>query len=258
MSASPAKLSLERGTVLLQSGNAADALPLLREAMRGLPAEPRAAFRVGTAEFLCGDFAAATSAFEAATVLAPDWIEAWNNLAAAQARLPAIAAAIVSARRALELAPERSAALLTLATLLSNQFDPASIADGQRLISQVLRADPGDAQARRTAAILWRKSGDRARAEAHARSAVANAPEDAEMVEALGEILLLARQPASAVQTYRDASARGVLSPGIERQLGIALLQNGQGRQAVEALARVARAVPDDQCALAHLGAALA
>lgn len=249
--------ALERGTALLQAGDAAGALPLLRAAMQGLPADARAAFRAGTAAFLQRDYRGSAEAFAAATVREPAWVEAWNNLAAAQARIPDHDAALASARRSLALDPQRADSWLGLASLMSNRFDRDAIEEGLRAVALVLRAEPDHAGAHHIAGLLWRKRGDLDRAARHARQAVALAPTDADHVLALGELLLLRKEPGAASGCYRQAAARGVAAPDIARQLGIALLQDGRAAEAAAQLGAALRASPDDQRTIAHLGAAL-
>lgn len=247
-----------RGTALLQSGDAAAALPLLREAMQALPGEPRAAFRAGAAAFALQDYALAAEGFRTATVRDPPWVEAWANLAASLARLERHDEALKAARHALQLDPQRVDSWQALAALLSHRFDGESLEEGLRTIAMVLRADPHSAQAHHVAGLLWRKRGDPVRAEAHARQAVALAPQDAELVEALGEALLLAHKAEAAIEVYRQALGRGLRSAAIQRQHGIALLQAGRAGEAVTVLDAALRAAPADQRTIAHLGAARA
>lgn len=250
--------ALDLGTSWLQSGDGATALPLLAAAMRALPEEPRAAFRYGTASFLCGDFAAAASGFEAATRLDPQWTQAWNNLAAARGRLQQYQSAITAARNALRLDPNVASSHQALAALLSNLFDRPSLEEGLRCALRALQLDPSLAEAHRNAAIVLRKLGEPARAEAHARQALQRAPRDIDTIDTLGEQQLLNGDTAGAVMTYAQALAAGVSSPILQRQHGIALLQDGQPQPASAALSQALRAQPDDQRAIAHLGVALA
>jgi tetratricopeptide (TPR) repeat protein len=250
--------ALDLGTLWLQSGDGATALPLLATAMRALPQEPRAAFRYGTAAFLCGDFAAAASGFEAATRLDPQWTQAWNNLAAARGRLQQYPSAITAARNALRLDPDAASSHQALASLLSNLFDRPSLEEGLRCALRALQLDPSLAEAHRNAAIVLRKLGEPARAEAHARQALQRAPRDIDTIDTLGEQLLLNGDTAGAVTTYAQALAAGVRSPVLQRQHGIALLQDGQPGAASQALSQVLQAQPDDQRAIAHLGVAMA
>jgi tetratricopeptide (TPR) repeat protein len=250
--------ALDLGTLWLQSGDGATALPLLATAMRALQQEPRAAFRYGTAAFLCGDFAAAASGFEAATRLDPQWTQAWNNLAAARGRLQQYPSAITAARNALRLDPDAASSHQALASLLSNLFDRPSLEEGLRCALRALQLDPSLAEAHRNAAIVLRKLGEPARAEAHARQALQRAPRDIDTIDTLGEQLLLNGDTAGAVTTYAQALAAGVRSPVLQRQHGIALLQDGQPDAASQALSQVLQAQPDDQRAIAHLGVAMA
>jgi uncharacterized protein (TIGR02466 family) len=258
VSGTDAAAALERVTALLQSGDAAAALPLLREAMQALPANAPAAFRAGTAAFLLGDHDAAADCFELATRRQPGWVEAWNNLAASLARLQEFAAAIDAGRTALRLAPDRAASCQALATLLSNQFDQASLQEGLQLAAQVLRADPQAADSHRTCAVLLRKLGDPERAEWHARRALALSPDDPEMVDTLGDLLLQSGKADAAVQVYRIAAERGLATQALRRQLGVALLQAGRVEAAAAALRPCVDAQARDQRAIAYYGAALA
>lgn len=258
MTAAAADDALVRGTALLQSGDPAAALPLLRDAMQGLPADARAAFRYGTAAFLVGDPAQAVEGFGAAVQREPAWVEAWNNLAAAQARSGDYAAAIEAARTALRLAPDRGASYQALAALLSNQFDRASLEEGLQLALRLLQADPRAADTHRTASILLRKLGDLPRAETHARQALALAPDDVDAIDALGELLLQRGKAGDAVAVYRAALQHGTASLLLRRQFGVALLQAGEAMAAAEVLREVQHDAPEDQRAIAHLGVALA
>ncbi|MGO4221602.1 putative 2OG-Fe(II) oxygenase [Lysobacter sp. TAF61] len=250
--------ALDLGTLLLQAGDGAAALPMLATAMRALPQEPRAAFRYGTAAYVGGDFRAAASGFEAAARLDPQWTQAWNNLAAAHGRLQDYPAAIAAARNALRLEPGAASAHQALAALLSNLFDRTALEEGLRCAQRALQLQPGFAEAHRNAAIVLRKLGEPARAEAHARQALQLAPRDVDTVDTLGEQLLLNGDTTAAVATYAQALAAGVSSPVLQRQHGIALLQDGQPESASQALLKVLQEQPDDQRAIAHLGVAMA
>lgn len=250
--------AFELGSWRLQHGEAAAARPLLRTAMETLPNEARAAFRYGTASFLEHDFVAAAAGFSAAARAEPAWVEAWNNLAAALGRLQDYPAAIAAARNALQSRPGAAAAHQALAALLSNQFDRESLREGLQHAERALQLDPDLAEAHRNAAILLRKLGAPARAEAHAQRAVQLAPDDPDTIDTLGEQLLLNGDAAAAVATYQAAARPGVVTPVLRRQHGIALLHAGQPRPAHELLATLLREQPMDQRLIAHLGVALA
>lgn len=249
---------LDLGTVLLQDDQSVAALPYLRQAMQRLPDEPRAAFRYGTAAFVTGDFVEAVAGFGAATQRDPRWVEAWNNLAAAHGRQQDYPQAIAAARNALQLRPDEASAHQALAALLSNLFDRESLQEGLRFAERALQLDPALAEAHRNAAILLRKLGQPQRAQEHALRAVELAPHDADSIDTLGEQLLLNSHAAEAVATYEKALASGVVTPGLRRQHGIALLHDHQPAEAERALTSLLRDQPTDQRAIAHLGLALA
>ena len=250
-----AATALDLGTVCLQAGDAQAARPLLLQAMQALP-DPRAAFRYGTACYALDDTAQAARGFAAASERAPDWAEAWNNLAAALGRRQDYPAAIAAARNAVRLQPQAAQAHHALAALQSNLFDAASLREGLESVQRALALDPAFADAHRIAAVLHRKLGDHPRAERHAREALRLAPQDPAAVDILGEQLLINDRPAEAAATYAAALARGVDAPALRRQHGIALLQDGRPGPARDALGDALRAAPDDQRAIAHLGVA--
>lgn len=250
--------ALDLGTRLLHGGQAAAALPLLRLAMQSLPKDARAAFRYANAAFQLGDYAGAASGFGAAAERDPNWPEAWNNLSAAHSRLQQYPQAIAAARNALRLAPQDPDAHQALAVLLSNLFDRPSLLEGLRFAERALQLDPNLAAAHRNAAVLLRKLGEPARSEAHARRALQLAPDDPDNVETLGDQLILNGRSADAVEVYAAAIGRGVDTPALQRQHGIALLRDGRAQAAQERLRAALAAQGDDQRSIAHLGVALA
>lgn len=245
------------GSVLLQAGDVASARPLLEQAMAALPRDPKAAFRFGTAAYVAGDMRAAARGFETATRLAPDWGEAWNNLSAALGRLQEYAPAIVAARHAIRIDRASPAAWHALAALQSNLSDRSSLESGREAAEKALALDPARADTHRIAAILARKLGEPARAEAHARQALRLAPDDIDTIDTLGEQLLASERAAEAVRVYAAALARGIDAPTLRRQHGIALLQEGRYEAARSVLADAHARAPDDQRTIAHLGAVL-
>ena len=110
--------------------------------------------------------AQAAAGFETAARLKPDWTEAWNNLAAALGKRQDYVAAIAAARNALRLRPDDANAHQALAALQSNLFDRASLQEGLHHAFRALQRDPSLGEAHRNAAILSRKLGDPAGAEA--------------------------------------------------------------------------------------------
>lgn len=250
--------ALDLGTRLLHGGQVAAALPVLERAMQRLPQDARAAFRYANAAFALNDYAAAVAGFGAAAQRDPNWPEAWNNLSAAHSRLQQYPQAIAAARNALRLAPQDAEAHQALAVLLSNLFDRASLQEGLRSAERALQLDPNLAAAHRNAAVLLRKLGEPARAQAHAQRAVQLAPDDADNVETLGDQLMLNGRADDAVAAYAAATARGLDTPVLTRQHGIALLRAGQAPAAHERLQAALRARGDDQRTIAHLGVALA
>ncbi|KRA16936.1 putative 2OG-Fe(II) oxygenase [Lysobacter sp. Root604] len=250
--------ALDLGTRLLHAGQAAAAAPLLQLAMQRLPQDARAAFRYANAAFQLGDYATAAAGFAAATERDPNWPEAWNNLSAAHSRLQEYPQAIAAARNALRLAPQDPEAHQALAVLLSNLFDRPSLLEGLRSAERALQLDPNLAAAHRNAAVLLRKLGEPVRAEAHARRALQLQPDHTGSVEILGDQLILNGRGSDAAAIYADAIGRGLDTPVLQRQHGIALLHAGRAQAAHEQLSAALRQQGDDQRSIAHLGVALA
>jgi uncharacterized protein (TIGR02466 family) len=253
-----ATTALDYGSALLQQGQASAAQPLLRLAMDQLPQDARAAFRYGTASFLLGQFDEAAIGFEAATTRQPDWVEAWNNLAAAHGKRQAYPAAIAAARTALRLRPDDAATHRALSALLSNQFEPSVLREGLAFADRALQLQPDFAAAHRDAAILARKLQLHARALHSARRAFELAPHDPPTVDALGEQLIEMDQAGAAAAVYATTLADPDAPPMLQRQYGVALLHDRQARLACEALTAALARDPTDQRAIAYLGAALA
>ncbi|MBC7987973.1 MAG: hypothetical protein H7Y19_00100 [Luteimonas sp.] len=253
-----ATTALDYGSVLLQQGQATAAQPLLRLAMDKLPQDARAAFRYGTASFLLDEFDEAAIGFEAATARQPDWVEAWNNLAATQGKLQAYPVAIAAARTALRLRPDDATTNRALSALLSNQFEPSVLQEGLAFADRALQLQPDFAAAHRDAAILARKLHLHARALQSARRAFELAPGDPPTVDALGEQLIEMDQAGAAAAVYATTLADADAPPMLQRQYGVALLHDRQAHLACEALTTALARDPTDQRAIAYLGAALA
>lgn len=248
----------DRGSWLLARDQAAAARPLLQVASRAMPRDARVAFRHGTACFRDNDFAAAAEAFRAAANADANWSQAWNNLSASLSRLQDYPAALDAARRALQLQPDVAEYHQALAALMSNLFDEKSLREGLAAAERALQLQSDLAEAHRNAAILLRKLGDPVRAETHARSAYRLAPRNPDVVETLGEQLMLNGRDGEAAELYSTARRAGVRSPSLIRQHGIALLRHGHAEASRIVLAESVAIDPDDQRAIAHLGIALA
>lgn len=246
------------GSWLLSHDLPAAARPLLQVAARAMPHDARAAFRYGTACFRDNDFAAAAEAFRTAVRAEANWSQAWNNLSASLSRLQDYPAALDAARRALQLEPDTPAYHQALAALMSNLFDEKSLREGLAAAERALQLQPDMAEAHRNASILLRKLGDPVRAEAHARSAYRIAPLNEDVIDTLGEQLMLNGRNGEAAELYAAVRDAGVTSPGIVRQHGIALLRHGRADDSRSALLDSLALGPGDQRAIAHLGLALA
>ena len=249
--------ALDLGTLLLDS-DAAAAVPWLRIAMDAPQRDARAAFRYGTAQARLGDHMRAIEGFAQAVERQPDWCEAWLNLAAMRMRGGDLDAALSAAGTAWTLQPDDAHAHHTLLALLSHRFDVESLARAWMHAQVALVHLPDRADVHRDASIVLRKLGRNPEARAHAERAVALAPDDVRTVETLGEQLLINRDATAAAALYAQAIGRGMDNAALQRQHGIALLQAGEARAAVQSLRSSVASTPADQRAIAHLGVALA
>jgi uncharacterized protein (TIGR02466 family) len=204
-----------------------------------------------------GRLLAAAAAFSRATQLAPRAAEAWNNLAACQTLLNRIDEAIASARAALALAPEATAARLTLAAALSRSREPGHIAESLAVCRALLAVLPDCAGAHDCAALVLAKLGDPAAALPHARAAVAAEPDNPGYAVTLARVLELGGdldQAQAALAAWDSPAAPAPL----QRQLGHVRLRLGQGERALAALDRAWRQDPIDQGGIAERALALA
>ena len=126
------------------------------------------------------------------------------------------------------------------------------------LLREVLSVKPEDREARWQLATILEKTGDIAAAEIEFRRLLADTPEDAPTLNYLGYALAdrgLKLEEAEILT--RKALSLEPTNPAYRDSLGWVLFKMGRSTEAVRELSASARALPDDEAVLEHLGSAL-
>lgn len=153
------------------------------------------------------------------------------------------AAALASAQRAVELAPQHFDAQFTLGRARYGAGDPAGAAQAFRA---AVALNPADARARFFLATALERAGDEAGALAAYRELVARAPASAEGHTGLG-VLLVKRGGADTAEGLQALQRAVALDPDAYEArvtLGRTLVQQGRAAEAVEHLQRAAQLAP--------------
>jgi Flp pilus assembly protein TadD len=164
------------------------------------PVSSTDAFRLGSAAFAAGNFAAARTSYEQALTQRPDDAETLNNLGLTLERLGQKADAVNRFERALSLVPEKSAYHFNLAHALGDlgQWDRAiaEYRDASRLF-------PTDYATQYNLAMALHKRGDDKAAIAEFQKAIALAPGEPSFHLSLGISLEQVGRVAEAFREYR-------------------------------------------------------
>jgi protein O-GlcNAc transferase len=197
----------------------------------------------------------------------------------------ALALAVATLQRAVELEPGNGDVLLRLAVA---QFRKGEIAAARSTLEGLVAGHPADAVAAFHLGLLCEQAGDAADAERHYRAALAIKPAYGDALAQLGLLLLRLTRSADALplltRAWNPARPRGDLAAAIARAhldlgafasaiefagigtslvpgahpawvvLGTALRRTGQALRAQEALERALQLAPDNALALAELG----
>lgn len=147
---------INRGASLLQSGDARQALPYLKEAWRLNPTEVAAAINLGGAYILLNRHREAIPVLESAAALAPDNPMVWLNLGAAYLGNPVLATpaqqdkAIQAFERVLVIEPGMRSVNYNLGLIFRDRKDYVR---AQEEFRRALELDPGDCDA----GALWKE-----------------------------------------------------------------------------------------------------
>ncbi len=132
------------GTVALQAGRPAEAVPLLERACQLQPADAVCRMRLAVAWLGVGRDAEARTVLEALVKAHPNLVAAWDNLGYARKRGDDLAGGIAAHRQAVALDPRYASGWHNLGLALAMQGEPAEALACQE---RVLALDPGHARA---------------------------------------------------------------------------------------------------------------
>ncbi len=219
---------------LAGQGNAAGAL----EAMDRVPATQQdARYHLYRASFLlaAGQVEGARGAIDRALQL-----DAGSGLAYAQRAVIDVAQnrndeALANGRRAVELAPDSTAASIALSYALQATYQ---LGEARQTLEKAVAANPDDALARARLAELWMMIGYRDRARAEAEKAVELAPNMERAQVVLGFAALVEIRTTQAKDAFRKAIAIDSDDPMAHLGLGLAMIREGDladGRKQIEA-----------------------
>ena len=191
---------LNLGILYLRDHRPADALPLLREAAKEKPDQPRAKRYLGDCLLATGDFAAAEDAYSEALALNPKLGSAELGLGQSLAAQGKLDEALPHYRQAAVLDPNLKSFLLELAATFSksNRTDDAIA---------LLKEFPNDAAAREELGRLYLKANRPGEAVSQFRAAIEMSPTQANQL-ALATAYLKNNQPAMAQPILEQALAR--------------------------------------------------
>jgi len=192
------------GVLLLQTGNAPEALELLQRAAANAPDNALCHFSLAQALSTLNRSDEAIAGFTRALQLRPEFPDAWSNLGAALHAKGRLAEAMDAYRRALAQQPDHFDALHNLGNALAavDQLDEAIA-----LLRQCAARRPDFAVPLNNLAVVLQKKGELAEAIAPLRKALALNPKFAEAHCNLGNCLRDAGQLQEAIPCYRTALA---------------------------------------------------
>lgn len=193
---------LNAGTLLLQNGNAAEAIPVLTRATRLDPAHAEPHYRLGLAYQETGNLQGAVDELTRTIRLRPEHGEAHNALGLLLRGQDRAAEALVEFRDAAKYAPNSVEAHsnLGLALTEAGQFDEA-IAEHRRAVALA----PGKASPHNNLAIALQQAGQVTQAIAEFRAALAIQADNREAHANLALALASAGDNAAAVVHFREA-----------------------------------------------------
>ncbi len=152
-----------------------------------------------------GDIESARRAYREAVALAPDYAQAWNNLALTYLQTGAFAEAEDALRHAVDVMPGLAAAWVNLASVHEARGDAVA---AEESLAAALAADPASLPARNNLGTLVCAAGRFIDAEAHFRAALAQVPGDAGLRSNLALALRGQGRIDEALDVLRDMPAQ--------------------------------------------------
>jgi tetratricopeptide (TPR) repeat protein len=210
-----------QGLRLINSGQAEEALPLLRRAVALNPQSP----------------------------------DYHHNLGVAYAHRNRLDEAIAEFREALRLKPEGTSALSNMGLALAHQ---GKIDEAAAAFLECLRLEPNAVEARHRLANVLRNARRAAEAIPHLEEAVKLRPESAELHHSFGLALADAGKSEEAIAQYREALRIQPKYADALNNLGIVLQNIGQSEEAVACYRKALRIRPHSSETYNNLGVALA
>ncbi len=260
----PARVNL--GAALLEAGESEAAAKQLDAAIgllgekedAGYPLYLRAKIYAGS-----GEARKAEDALERAVKVEPEFAEAWSDLGAVRQTMRDSAGAMAALRRAVELKPEDGVAQRRLGM---EYLDEGKAAEALPHLRAAVRVDRRDQGALNGLQRALRETGQDAEADRVKAELVemlrARDREDQNTVAALrlnneGVVLEKGGKLEGAIEKYRAAHQLAPEHNGIEVNLAVALLRNGEWEEGLRFLREAAAREPDNAAVQAALADAL-
>ena len=279
---SSARVSVLLAKLLLETGNAQEALAIARESVRAHPENPALLEALGAAQTAVGNADAALGTFATLAVLMPQSMEVMYKLAVAQAATGSDAAAAISLRKVLSQVPDHLGALSLLARLHLRggrpeetvalarklQANKRTAAAGHLLEGDAMRAaDPRHAVEFYEIALRLEPSGEGIvrlhdslstlgrsnEADERLRRWINERPDDWRARLYWADTLLARRNYAQATPHYLAAAAQYPDNPNIHNNLAIAMART-RDQRALQHAQRAHALRPNDSAILDTLG----
>ncbi|HMC78192.1 MAG TPA: tetratricopeptide repeat protein, partial [Vicinamibacterales bacterium] len=229
------------GGFYLRSGRAAEAIPVLRQAVSVDPGDPAAHLQLGLAYVEAGDAEGALAALTEAARLGPESGEAQGALGTTLREMDRAGEAIPHLRDAARLLPDSAVMHTNLGLALMETGKPAeAIVEHRRAVALT----PDAASPHNNLALALHQSGDVRAAVPEYETALRIKPDDAEAHSNLGLALASLRDYAAAFRHFEEAVRLQPASYGVRMNYANALAEAGRTAEAkkqFEEAARLAR-----------------
>lgn len=236
------------GNVLVHVGEPAQGLAVLKQAAALKPGSASIAHNIGIAFEALKDDAAALASFKEAVHLAPGQAASWFAIGNVERRMGADKAAIGAYGKAIEIAPNYIDAHAELNETTWQAGEPGYLASYPYAIQRM----PQDAGLRRAYASELTRLRRYEEAEAHARTALSIAPDNASSHAMLARALFGAQRFDEASASLRHAIELAPRDAALHGELGDALVRGAKLGEAHDVLARALKLAPYDQGNLAR------